>query len=345
MRVTYTPDFETDTAIGELKKGLSANRAVRDTLVQIVKGLVHRQHKTAYLVLINPRITVASLVEELQEFKAAMRPEIADRLHLVIVNDREIENLPADISPSDLAVLKKQIDSVAASQSPLPRADMQSEVLRVVLHQWFRGGGPMTFHWVSKTVGCTYRTVAAMIEKLGPAIERQEDRRIKLKYFPKVVWGRFLAVSTSARATVNYVDRSDQPRSPESLVRRLKELGRTDIAVGGVMGAKYHFPELNIVSAPRLDLCIHADGKHANLEFMEQLDPALAPANASDVRARVALHFVRRRKPLFSLDEHGNVWADPVECLADLFEANLDDQASELQSYMTERGERLSGRG
>jgi hypothetical protein len=202
----------------------------------------------------------------------------------------------------------------------------------------------MTFDWIAKTVGCTYRTVATVIEKLGPAIERRSDRRVKLKYFPNEAWVRFMAVSRSARATVNYIDRSDQSRSPESLVRRLQGLGRTDIAVGGVMGAKHYYPELDMVSAPRLDICIHARGKHADLEFIEKLDPALARASSPFSAARVAVHFVRRSESLFNRDESGSLWADPVECLADLFEARLDPQASEFQAYLSKQAERLSGR-
>ena len=335
-------DFETDTSFWEIKSGLTAIRAVRDTLVRLVKGLVHRQDKSAYLVLVDPKVTQSSLEEELGDFKAAMRPEIAKRLTLVIVRNGDIEHVPADISPSDLAILNRELDLTTASQVPLPRPDKRSEVLRVVLHQWLIGQGPMTSDWVAQTVGCTYRTVASTIEKLGPVIERREDRRFQLRYFPREAWARFIAVSPSARATMNFVDRSNQPRSPESLIRRLLPLSRADIAVGGVIGAKHHYQDLNMVSAPRLDLCIHAIGKYPDLEFMEQLDPALTHSGASGARPQVALHFVRRKESLFERDEMGNAWADPVECLADLFEAGLDPQASEFLTFLTERRERLN---
>jgi hypothetical protein len=241
-----------------------------------------------------------------------------------------------------MALLERQLDASSGSQSSLPRADMQSEVFRVLLHQWIVGKGPMTSDWIAKAVGCSYRTVAATIEKLGPVVERLSDRRVRLKYFPREAWSQFVAVSKNARAATSFCDRSDQPRSPESLVRRLQKLGRSDVAIGGVIGAKRYFAELDIVGAPRLDLCIHAPGKHADLGFVQQLDPALSPTSDPHEPPRLAVHFLRRKESFFTRDS-GGIWADPVECLADLIEARLDTQAFAFEAFLSEQGAALRG--
>ena len=84
-------------------------------------------------------------------------------------------------------------------------------------------------------------------------------------------------------------------------------------------------------------------GKHADLGFIEELDPGLKRDDSPNSVPRVALHFLRRKEPFFESDETGIVWADPVECLADLFEARLDNIASDFQGFLSRKGEQLSG--
>jgi len=192
-------------------------------------------------------------------------------------------------------------------------------------------------------VGCNYRTVSATVNRLGPVLRRHTNRRIELKHFPDDAWSRFVAVADKTRATMLYIDPSDQPRSPESLVQRLKRLGRGDIAVGGVLGAKRYDPDLDIVGTPRLDLCVHAPGKYVDLDFVQQLDPALERTQAPDRPARMALHFLRRETPLFDREPDGSLWADPVECLLDLYEARLESQATDFAEFLATRGRELSG--
>ena len=114
--------------------------------------------------------------------------------------------------------------------------------------------------------------------------------------------------------------------------------------MGGVIGAKYYYPDLNMVSTPRLDLCVHAPKDHFDLEFMKHLDPALKRSAATNGHSRVALHFIRRKESFFTRDESGNFWADPVECLTDLYEAALDPQALEFQTHLLKRAQSSNGR-
>lgn len=343
-RGAYRPDFVTETGFGGIKHRLSAIRALRDALAQLLRGLTESEDKTAYLVLVDPRVSDASLEDEMRVFATALRPEIGARLRLVTVRDGQINGAPSGIEPSVLEALRREVEASIRLPFSLPRPDKQSEVLRVVLHQWVTGEGPMTADWVAQVVGCNYRTVAAMLEKLGPAVDRLEDRRFQLKRFPSEAWAHFIATSRTARATVDYVDRSGQPRSPESMLRRLRNLGREDVAVGGALGAKHSWPQLDIVGAPRLDLCVHSPGSRTDLEFIEHLDAALIRAKSSDAKPRVAIHFVRRAEPLFRRGDSGTLWADPIECLADLYEARLDAQAMELQAHLTSEGTALNGR-
>ncbi|MCP5055943.1 MAG: hypothetical protein GY937_04365 [bacterium] len=276
----------------------------------------------------------------MQVFTTALRPAIADHLRLVIATNGEVKGVPSEVEASILESVQREVEASRRLPSPLPRPDKQSEVLRVLLHQWVTDGGPMTADWVARVVGCNYRTVAATLEKLDSLVERLEDRRFQLKRFPSDAWARFIATSRKARATIDYVDQSGQPRSPESLLRRVASLARDDIAVGGVFGAKHYLPQLDLVGSPRLDLCVHTSAARTDLDFVDRLDAALVPARSRSDQPRVSVHFLRRAESLFRRGEARIQWADPIECLVDLCDAGLDAQANEFLAHLESyRGE------
>ncbi len=323
----------------EVRRGLSAVRQLRDALLSLAVGLAESPTTLGYLILLDLRVTPALLRRELERVRATMRPEIAQRIHVVEVPSAGLPERPSAVPNAHWDQIKQRI--LAEETTPgsrLPRPDMQFEVFKVLLHQWARNRGPMTSNWLADTVGCNYRTVAALIKRLGPAIDRLSDRRVQLAHFPRESLGRFLPVAEDARATIRYRDRSTAPRSPESLAGRLRRLDQPHVAIGGVMGARRYVPSLDLVGTPRLDLCLHAPGKHADLSFIRQLDPALERTRDPHAPTRLVLHFLRRRTALFEQDPDGAVWADPVECLLDLYDARLAGPAADLEREMTNRG-------
>lgn len=332
-------DFESPTAIAEIKTRPTAKRQIREALVHLIHGLgaTRDQEKWAFLILIQPKITAAALEAELEGLKSAMRPDLARRLQLIAADPKRTTRFPAGIPEDDLAELQRLISKAAVVQKPLSRPDMQSEALRVLILQWLLDAKPVTFDGIAKTVGCTYRTVAAVVENLGPAVERTAELGIRLKAFPAEAWARFLSVSRKARATTQYVDRSRQPRSAEFLVKRLQASHRDGIAVGGVLGAKHHFPDLDLVSSPRLDLCVHAQENQFDYDVVHALDPGLERVDRSELPPRVVIHFLRRKTSFFERDTSGILWADPIECLADLHEARMNVQADQFESFLMNR--------
>ena len=327
----------------EVKTRLSGMRGVRDALVQLVKPLAASPEKRAYLLLIDPKISEGGLEYEVAQFKSAIRSDVAERLYLVIARNGEIDRAPSGTSPTDWALLRRWVSEAANAKSQLPRPDLQSEVLRVLLRQWVMGLGPVTHKWLQETVGCVYRTANSMVEKLGPEIETCSDGRIHLRQFPVGIWPQILADAPRSRSTTLFVDRSDQPRSLESLLRRIQRLSRRDVAVGGVLGAKRLLSGLDIVGVPRLDLSIHAPEGQADTEFINALDPGLKRTTDFHQPARLALHFLRRESHLFEEGSDGMLWADPIECLLDLYEARLDIQARQFSDYLEGRGMELDG--
>jgi len=199
--------------------------------------------------------------------------------------------------------------------------------------------GPVAPGDVQDAVGCAYRTVIRAVERLGRVVERTSDGSILLSAFPIDAWPGIVAESSGARSTHLYSDASGQPRSPESLLRRLEHLGRSDVAVGGVLGAARVLPELDIVGTPRLDITVHGPTRNPDVEIARSLDPGLVLTDAHTRPPTLAVHFLRRQESLFERDHNQNVaWADPIECLLDLYEARLDAQARQFLQHIAESG-------
>jgi len=337
----YRPDLASENAVVEVKVSLSAARSLRDALVALAMSLAEKDDLHGYLVLLSPRLSKPFLDAELDGLKAALRPDLAKRLHLVISEGGKIVEGAESIRQDDRVLVEKGIRLEDASRNALPPASKQDEVFLIMLHQWVTGQGPMTSKWLENTVGCNYRTVASAIDRLGPAVSRCSDRSVSLKYFPEQDWGRLLA-TMKVRSTMRYIDESGQPRSPESLLKRLQMLERHDVGIGGVLGAMRYYEDLDIVGSPRLDLCVHCPNGTVDTEFVSRLDPALKRTRDTHNPAQLALHFIQRKEPMFDHKSDASIWADPVECLLHLYSARLDIQARGFQDFLATRGRELN---
>lgn len=339
----YQVDYKDDNAVVEVKKRLTGVRDFRNALLQVVHYLTLDPEKNGYLLLIDPKMGKESLKVEFQATWNALKPEIADRLHYVVARNGELTggatNAPfrlKDFLPFESELPKR-------NQIVLPRPDLQSEIFRVLVLSWVEGRGLLTSDGIAKTVGCSYRTVAKALDKLGSAIERSSDRRVQLRYFPHELWREFAALAKSSRATVMYADHSGQPRSISSLYKRIANLQRPDLAIGGAIGAQRHFEDLDLVGAPRLDICVHAHDKRSVHLPMDRIDPGLKETRDPEQPVRMAVHFLRRRKSFFSPAVDGSMTADPVECLLDLYNGRLKKQAHEFMTHLESLGKSLNG--
>ncbi len=340
-----TADFDlvTDTTVIEIKSRLSDVRALRNALAHNATYLAQEASKSGYLLLVEPRLALETITDHIEALKKALQPDVAQRLKVVATKDRDIALRLGAVLPADLELIRQCVAESKGLGTRLPQPDKQREVLLLILHQWITGQGPVTSRWLEQTVGCQYRTVSAAVERLGPVVQRSTGKSIDLKYFPEREWKELLVVAHDVRSPIHYTDTSDQPRSPESLLKRLIRLNRADIAVGGVTGAKHYYPDLDIVGTPRLDLCVHAPGDRVDLDFVKKIDPGLERTRDPHRPAQLALHFIRRQESLFHRGDQNLLIPDPVECLLELYMGRLEQQAAEFQSFLDMRGRELSG--
>lgn len=327
-------DVSSNQVVVEIKEQLTALRDFRDVLLRLIQSLDRQPAKNGYLLLIDPQVSPPSLDNEFRATLRALRPELGNRIHLMVMRGGKLSEgiwgLPVSIDE----FLRGHSPADRSDLGDLPRPHMQSEVLRFILLQRFLGRGPMTSDLIANEVGCNYRTVVRTVEKLGNSVRRGSDRSIELQRFPYEFWNEITATSKKIRHSMNYADHSDQPRSVESLFKRIVGLERTDVAFGGIMGAKTYFPMLDVAGTPRLDICLHVFGSIHEPLHLDEIDPGLRATKDPGRPVRIALHYLRRKSPCFTEHPGGFLVADPVECLLDLLEAGLSTQASSFLSHL-----------
>jgi len=305
-------------------------RRLRTTIMDLSRVVCSsEQYQQAVLVLEEPGIRESRLLDEWNGAASVIRPEIFSRLSAVIRQSGKWIGIPraptASEEPLLEEILQHQLSQRPAGASRSSEAHY--EILRILIHQWLLGRGPLAIGLLMEISGASHPTVSRSLERLEHYLKRHSDRSVELRIFPRDEWAKLVAVSDDVRATVRFVDRSGQARSAESLLRRLRSLGRQDLAIAGVWGAKHYQPSFDLIGNPRLDLSIHSARQAVDLSFVKRLDPALEIATRRDDSPTLVIHTIRRAQSLFQSSENDLPWADPVECLLDLHEARLESQA------------------
>ena len=266
--------------------------------------------------------------------RGLLLPELAARVHFVwqeegALLDKWPEALPAE----GRAWLATLIEREGTQAVGVRSASTKHVVLGWLFLSWLRGMGFQSTDELCDAIGASYPTVAGVIKPLDAAglIERGRGRSVALSRFPIDEWRRWLVAGESARRAIYFKDQSGQPRSVYALADRFLSLKKPNMAIGGVMGAMHYYPSLDISAAPRLDLTmlVEKDGP-LDLKFVRRLDAALKQCDGPDPSAILVIHLLPRKQGCFERDDEGRVWADPVECMADLHEMRLDAQAQDM---------------
>lgn len=339
------PSFRADAVLGETVFEVLIEprdtRRLRTALMEMARIVAVGPARRTVLVLEEPHITESRLREEWVGAESVIRPELFDRLSLAIRRSGEWTGIPSRPNASEVGILDEIVEHEHSRRPARSSRGSEAfyEILRILVHQWMLDKGPVAINWLMETSGASHPTVSKSLSRLDHCLYRHSDRSVELRYFPREDWTRLLAVSGDVRETVSFADTSGQARSPESLLRRLRQLGREDIAVGGVLGARHYHPSLDLVGNPRLDVSVHSARKAVDLSFVKRLDPALERTTRRDQSPILVVHTIRRAASLFQGGDNGVPWADPVECLLDLNEARLESQALEfLASFREARG-------
>jgi hypothetical protein len=340
MKKNAAPGMKVGNNLIEMKAGISSVRNLRAGLMQMAFHLVEAPlNEQRSLVLVEPGITKETLAKEWGLFCKTLQTKLLDRIHLIVFKNGEFLSFPSNLDPVFYSKMERQIKiGQEHVGTQMNRGASYFLIVKILIYQWLLKKGPTTVTWLADNAGCSYPTVAKILRGLGIQVERQSYRSIGLSQFPNEAFARLLINSDKDRSTARFADYSGQPFSPESYVRRLEKLNPPDLAIGGVLGARHYYPELDLVGSPRLDLSKHSPfNKRKDLDFIEKLDPALKPMDDPYKPANVVVHFVQHKESFFAAREGGLFWADPVECLLDLNELHLEAQAAEFLNVLQSR--------
>jgi hypothetical protein len=326
-------DARVGDALIEVKFGVDALRTIRASLMQVAYSVGENPVTHGYILLVDSPITLDRLRLEWERAAAILRSDVLNRLTICLHSEGRMIGIPRDPDAETQRMLSKVVESERGRMNTA-RTDYSFVVQKLLLLRWLTSGKPVTSEWLARKAGCSYPAVARALNSLGSLLERCSDRRVTLRWFPKDEFARLLALADRARSTTRFVDNSGQPRSAESHLRRLEKLNPPGLAIGGVLGAKHYYPDLDLVGTPRLDLSLHSPGRRMNLDFIAQLDPALKRVEDPLAPANVVVHAVRHADAQFTQRDGGLAWADQVECLFDLHEARLEMQATQFLSYL-----------
>ncbi|MFP4492699.1 MAG: hypothetical protein ACLFRP_02265 [Puniceicoccaceae bacterium] len=332
---SYRPDARVGETIVEYKSGIKEVRVLRDSLTQLAMTVGRDPRISGLLLLDEPKISADRIQEEWEGFRAIMRNEIGRRLSLFpkYGTEEESPELFRNSSSLDSAMIHELFHQLrrknpgAQSRNP----DAFSTVLKILLLRWFRGLGPISSSELGGIAGCSYPTIKAAREKLQKYLAEGSHRGVELRSFPESAWAKLLADSEDVRQTRRFV--SAAPRPVLKNAEKVSKLPSGHYAIGGIIGARHHFPGIDLIGEPRLDLIAFQQSDREIENSVTKIDPSLRPAVTGQA-AQVVVHRLYREESYFEKDKKNRTVADEVECLLDLYGARLDLQAQELLEYL-----------
>jgi hypothetical protein len=313
------------------RTSISNVRNLRADLLTAAYEYIERKTGTA-LVLRDCKLSPDRLSEERRLF-AMLAPEAAEHIS-ILVQDK--------ISDTDVTsfLLKEgdaqEFNNISVKSKRAPGIGGYN-VQNILLLNWFNGLGPQTIKSIGEASGTSYPTTAAVIKNLADQnlLNIQKDRSVSLKYFPIEQWRKWISSGFENRKSARFIDRSGQPRSPSSLIKRLQRAGLEDIAISGIEGARFYYPDIDLSGALRLDLVLHGNHK-SDLSFVKKIDPALKLSDNPFIKANLVVHFLDRPETHFEKKSEFLI-ADPLECLADLYDMRLDQQADQMLNFLSKQ--------
>ena len=295
----------------------------------------------ALCTIASEKVTQERLQSELAQMRKVIRPDLANRLHVGRC-DGSGENVLLEPSlPSPLKdVVTKAVRKAANARRRSP-GGTQLDVFAYLVRSWLADKGPVMVKDIQDAVGASHPTVAAGLDRLKKqgVLHRLSDRSVELKGFPRDEWPRWLLATVQARKIARYVDPSRHARGPHEMAARLPKATKATklrVAISGVVGALQHFPDLDITSPPRLDLCIATEPGREDLAFVHKLDAGLVRDDDAPYPV-LAVHLLPLRSDKQFSEVDGRLCADPLECLVAMYDMKLYEPAADMLEELIRR--------
>jgi hypothetical protein len=325
----------------EVKK-TSSVRDVRDAFLGLAYVLSKDEADSkAVCVIVDSRLSESRLQEELDQFRNVIHPSIAGRVHFLVDRGEGGRNATAfsGSMEHEPGAFYAWLGELVATERPALVSQMPARQLVIAalaqLRLWNRP--PVTIKHLQESCRVSYPTVAFVLRDLADKgwLEASGVRGVRLRRLTTAEWMDLARDLAKQRKPHFFTDPTGQS-SPEQLLKRLQRLqdaGKLprSVRVGGVIGASWHFPELDITAPPRLDLSLEADP----LGVASMLDAGLQLKARPEQRIVLAVHVTRDPWVITdSANEPEAKRAGELECLADLVEMGFTREATEMAHHM-----------
>lgn len=298
--------------------GLKNTRDLRTLLLDVAYEL-HAQpdFADAQIYLFACTLAKRRVAMEVEQFKRIARPHIASRIFL------------HDIRPAARSkeMLTMRAPSMVSASIRKPATASQEAVLAYLLQRYLKFLPGVGISAVATDTKASLPTIYKVLNSYEHCIDKDpEDKTLCLRNFAKNDWLRWIQ-RTNQLSSVYFIDRSGSPRSATRLAKALARMQRSDLAIGGLMGALHHLPALDATNAPQLDILVHGTRK-TDLSFVTDMDPGLERFDGRTEMAHVVVHFIDRPAPLFEY-VNGQSWGSLPDCIANMQKAGLTHQVTD----------------
>lgn len=320
------------TSVFEYKARVSDLRVLQSAFMILAGTIADLTDHTGILILDETKISRLRLSTEWENMYKLFQPSIRIRLGLVVFSNGSIIESFGNLNSEELEALTEIQKSLSEKRNSKRRRkpDAFFEILRVLLIHWFRRSGPLQMNQIGQLSGFSYPTVAVSLEKMESQLIRHSDRSVELTSFPLDAWFKLLAAADDIRIPRGY--RAHRPKPVDNLIERLEEKPDKDVAYGGILGARYYLPGIDLLGIHRLDLDVHDWSVSKIDKLVRKLDPGLKIVGLGEM-PQVVVHNLYRPDCLYNKGLQFPI-ADEVECLLDLHEARLESQALELLEHL-----------
>lgn len=311
----------------------STARDVRDALVSLSLALESSGRSANGLCLIaDSRLSLSRLQSELKQFQQIVRPDISSRLYIASVKAGKSSYIDGVLPPHALDYVDALTDAVQAEVGGTNTTRVtRQQVKAVLIERALCRLPPMTLAELRRQTGASHPTASAALEELQMlnVVNAQRDGPIQLLGLDPMVLRRLANEHALARKRVLFVDPTGSAMQPSAMANRvlaLRAKGRAGgVALAGVIGAARYFPNLNITSAPRLDLSVF-DG---DTRIAALVDAGLLKVDELSRKPALVLHLQRDCRPPELVSQEPEL-AARLDCLADLEELGFQAEADEF---------------
>ncbi|MBP6421885.1 MAG: hypothetical protein KA271_03225 [Propionivibrio sp.] len=324
-------------------------RDVRDAFLALAYELRNDDPGAkAVCVVSESRLSESRLKEELARFRTVIDPSLASRIHFLVNHGDPKRNAVAfggSLEQEQREFYEWLADLVATERlgGHLPQTSPRQLVVAALAQLRLWNQPPVTIKHLQQGCGVSYPTVASVLKALSEKgwLEESGERGVRLRHLTLSEWMDLARDHSNQRKVQLFTDPTGQS-TPERLASRLERLvtdGKLPptVRIGGVLGASWHFPEVDITSAPRLD--VSADADPARIASI--LDAGFEPKTKPEQRTVLAVHVTRDPWVMkeFAEESHDQ-WAGELECLADLIEMGFTREATEMAYGMEKTNKR-----